>query len=104
MEAYGRVELTQAVSALAVGEGDVRSRLRSAFYYLAQVREDRLREDVRGDFEWVVRKLTEKDPPGDWWSRVDWNLHSMRNSTAAKLASRIVSIEARLRTQWQAGP
>ncbi len=98
MDAYGLAELTQAVSALAVGEGDVRSRLRGAFYYLAQVREDRLREDVRGDFEWVVRKLTEKDPPGDWWGRVDWNLRCMRNSTGAKIARRIVSIEARLRT------
>ena len=98
MEEYGRVELTQAVCALAVGEGDVRSRLKSAFHYLAQVREDQLRPDVKADFEWVMKTLVEKDPPGDWWSRVEWNLHRMRNSTGARIAKRIVSIEGRLRT------
>ena len=100
MEEYGRAELTHAVYVLATGEGDVRSRLEDAFYYLAQVRKDRLRDDVKDDFEWIMKMLTQKDPPGNWWGRARWNLFRKRNSTGAKIAKRIVSIESRLRTPW----
>lgn len=56
--------------------------------------------DVRNDYNWVMNMLMRKEPPGDYWRRIDWNLFRMRNKTGARIAHKIVNIEARLRTPW----
>ncbi len=97
---YGRVQLTQAVNALAVGPGNVRFRLLSAFYYLAQVNGTRLPKDIRTDFQWVMSMLTRRQPrfqgPVVYESKVEASLASMRDTTGAKIAKRIVYMAARL--------
>lgn len=92
---YALEKLETAVVCLATGEGDVRSRLCSAYREFHPLRPEWLPASLRGDYEWIVERLTSRRPVHDE-SRVEATMARMRNRTAAKIAQRLWDVYSRL--------
>ncbi len=85
IEKYG-----EAVHDLATGEGDARSRVRSAYYRFWHVRLEEHPETVREHREKITKLLTRLGGrPGHI---LDENFNRMKNKTASKAAALILSI------------
>ena len=103
---YALEKLAAAVHCLAVGPGDVRSRLWDAFLSFHPLTEDDLPAELRPDYRWVLHELTKREPQYQVWcspsqslvmeGRVPANLRRMRNSTGSKIAERICAMYWRL--------
>ena len=85
-----------AVYLLAVGPGDVRSRLREAFDKFYPVQSHLLPDDIKKEYDCIFKQLTKREKrfPSD--GKVDATLYRMRNSTGAKIAKRIVELKLRM--------
>lgn len=82
---------------LAIGEGDVRERLRSAFRPLRMLREEEVPAEMRADFSWVMHQLTRHGPEVGsdetvYKTAVDHTMSRIRNATARKIAERIYAL------------
>ncbi len=82
---------------LAIGKGDVRERLRSAFKLLRMLREEEVPEEMKSDFSWIMRQLTrhgpEVGPDGTVYkTAVDHTMSRIRNVTGRKIAQRIYKL------------
>ena len=86
---YASEKFSQAVYYLAVGEGDVRSRLRNAYQEFHTVRGDELPAELRPCFEWICHELTKRPEKFPGQGRLDATLARIRNSTGSKIAKRI---------------
>ncbi len=84
-----------AVRALATGRGDVRNRLRIAGATLSPLRIDEFPEDIRSDFAWVMKQLTQYDAVGNE-GRIEVTLRRIQNSTGEKIAVRMFDIFSQL--------
>ncbi len=97
-----RAILIRAVVALATGPEDIRGRLPSVYPILSGIRSADLPKALRGDFEWVMGKLTAREPrfngPTVWETTAESSVAAMRTTTAVKIARRIVDVCERLRT------
>lgn len=94
---YAHQLLSQTVDSLAVGPGDVRSRLLNAYQIFHPLTPEHLPEHLRDDFKWVMNQLTSRDPRtnsvGDVFkSNVQVSLEHMKNSTGAKIAERLLRL------------
>ena len=92
---YALEKLAQTADFLAVGEGDVRSRLAAAFSIFAYLKVDDFPEHLRKDFEWVIVQLTRFGPRYDHQGKqvegsVDHTMHRIQNRTGRKIAARLV--------------
>lgn len=97
-----REKLNAAVHALAVREGDVRQRLRSAHFYLRQLSEEDLPREHRAEFLAITSALTasgpDVGPDGSVFKRaLDNTLDQIRNSRGRQLAERIYALARSLR-------
>ena len=97
------VHLNRAAYVLAIGPGDVRSRLKDAYYSLALVQQEHLPPELRKDFEWVMKSLTKPKARHSQESDLDMTLHYMQNRTGARIAQRILYIQTRLQEFLEAG-
>ena len=88
---YARDKFENAVYALAVGPGDVRSRLYSAFVELLIVTPDDLPSSLRRRYRSVRSRLSKHEARGRE-GRVLATLSRMRNATGAKIAKDIVTL------------
>lgn len=77
---------------LAVGEDDVRWRLRDAYLVLHTIQPTRFPTPLQPHFRWVLESLTAKEErmPGE--GRLMATLRTMRKSTGGKIARRILEI------------
>jgi hypothetical protein len=90
---YALGKLSQAVTILATGEGDVRSRLRRAYGELGCILSGDLPPQFEAQLEWIRAQLTKRGPaPGQ--DELTATLYRMRNRTGSKIAARLVSLEA----------
>src|SRR2546427_11381796 len=96
VDTSAREKFYRAVYALATGEGDVRSRLSMAYLALMATPPSVLPEHLRGDFEWVLGKLTARPKKFPWEGRLDATLRAMNNKTGVKIAERIFHINEQL--------
>ena len=55
---YASEKFSRAVYLLAIGPGDVRSRLREAFYEFHPVQSTLLPEEIRKEYDWILDQLT----------------------------------------------
>ena len=96
-----RHKLIQAVRVLAIGPEDMRRRLPGAYPVLAELSTTDLPEVLREDFEWVMSRLTAREPRWrgtDFWETpAEASVAGMRNNTAVRIAERIFYISERLR-------
>lgn len=89
-----REKTRSALHRLAVGDGDVRSRLKRAYWVLRQLSEHDLPVDLHEPFRSILRDLTkygpEISPDGEVYRRaVDHTMSKIKNSTGRKIAERI---------------
>ena len=86
---------------LAVGEGDARSRLRSVYRDIRSIGDGDLPVELLADHIWIVDQMTkfggEVGPDGTVYkTALENTMARIRNSTARKIAERIVSVNRTL--------
>lgn len=89
---YVRGKFDEAVRSLALGEGDMRTRLESVYMTLHVVRSDDLPPPLRPHWEWVVKELTYRPARYRLEGTLQATLSQMRNTTGRKIAERIYQI------------
>src|SRR5688572_12869607 len=99
----GREKLHAALHRLAVMEGDVRARLKSANFYLRQLHEGDLPAEMWEEVEAIRHQLTRRGPvigeDGEVWQEaIDHTLEHMRNRTGRRLAERIFQLAREIGT------
>ncbi len=82
---------------LATGKGDVRSRIRSAYFVLNRLYENDLPPDLVEDWRWIMNQLTQygKETGQDgyeWQTAIDHTMSRIRNSTGQRIAERIHAV------------
>lgn len=80
----------QAVTILATGEGDARSRMGEAYYKFWHILPKEYPTDLQEDVLWITRMLTRLE--GREGYILPDNLRRMKNKTASKIAHRILYI------------
>ena len=88
--------LSEAVMDLAIGPGDVRSRLIVAAGPLRMVPAEGLPQDLRAEWESIVTDLSSRERTSPYESEVGHTVSRMKNKTGAKIAEQIVSLHAKL--------
>lgn len=94
---YALSNLDQAVQAMAVGPGDVRQRLTSAFWTFHVVRPEDLPPPLDEHMQWVYDQLTHRPARYRGEGTVAATTAQMRRSTGVKIAERILAISDALR-------
>lgn len=89
---YALEKLNQAVRLLAIGEGDVRSRLNEAYLVFHPVQERDFPDHLKKDWMWICEQLTRFEPPYEGRGRVEYTLSKIQNRTGRKIAERIVTL------------
>ena len=89
-----REKFHAAIYSLAVGEGDVRDRLRGAYRYLQMLSEKDVPPHLRNEWASILKTLTRFGPEVDsdgtvYRKSIDHTLSRIRNSTGRKIAERI---------------
>ena len=97
LSSRSREKLKAAEYKLAVGEGDVRARLRYVFKLLRTLRPHDLPAELRDDFNWVMTQLTRYGPDKDedgtvYRTAIDHTMSRIRNSTGRKIAEVVVRL------------
>jgi hypothetical protein len=98
---YAHQKLTLAVHSLAVGAGDVRSRLRDAFLILHVIHEQDFPDSLKNQWRWIKLQVTKFGPREDeighiYQGSIDNTLGRIKNSTGTKIAAAIVALEGDL--------
>ena len=86
---YGK--LSEAVHRLAVGEGDIRSRLMWASEYLNMVSRDMLPPQLQEKWDAICNDLSKFPAEQDKTAR-EMTLRRIRKSTGSKIAQKILSL------------
>jgi hypothetical protein len=99
--AYAREKFMVAANKLATGEGDVRSRLRSAYRTLRILNLEDLPEEMWDDWRWIKHQMTKFGPlrheDGEVWrGSVDNTMSRIRNRTGSEIAKRIYQMHGSL--------
>ncbi len=95
---YALSKLSNAVYYLAIGEGDVRDRLKTAYEEFHPVSEDDFPPTLRADWRWIKGQLIRMGPVRRQdgsirMGALDNTLSRIRNSTGAKIAKRIIKLQ-----------
>ena len=97
---YANEKLTSAVHILAIGQGDVRSRLWHAYLEFHPLRKEDLPVDLQVDYEWILKQLTRYEPNelelNAGRGVVQATLSRIKNSTGARIAQRIVELSSKI--------
>lgn len=94
---YARGKFDSAIDLLATGEGDARARLVSVHRTIYVVRPADLPAPLDQHLEWIYEQLTKKPARHRWEGSVEASLSAVRNSTASKIAKRVMEIANALR-------
>ena len=99
---YALQKLELAILDLATGPGDIRSRLKSAYFeHLRIINENDLPDSLKPEWNAIKISLTKKGPLKDEDGEVvsgsiDRTLHRMRDKTACNIANNILILRDRL--------
>ncbi len=100
---YASEKLSEAVQALATGEGDVRNRLVQAAVPLAMVSDKDLPARLRKKYKAIWKELTKHKAPNKYTSDLAYTLGKMRNKTGSKIATRIYSLDGEVTARLRQG-
>ena len=96
-ELYAHEKLLVALSSLATGAGDIRSRLLDAYLSFHPLKESDFPEHLRADFRWVLAQMT-KFPPyhlsdGNMVrGSVEETMRRIKRATGVAIAERLVHL------------
>lgn len=86
-----------SVRFLAIGEGDVRSRLKGVFLQLWALQEHEFPEELRADFRWVMEQFSRfPSSHPEYETDVEVTLAKIKNATGKKIAERVFGIYTRV--------
>lgn len=91
---YAKEKLLIAVEALATGPGDVRSRLKKAYWTFNRLKAEQLPPQMQEDWRWVLEQMTNRGPLLDQKGKVmrdsvENTMCRIKNRTGAKIAKKI---------------
>ena len=89
---YAAEKFSTLTRSLALGEGDARARLASAYWTFHVIRPEDLPPPLDAHLRWVYGHLTRYPGRHELEGSVDASLARMRNPTAAKLIERLVDL------------
>jgi hypothetical protein len=106
---YALEKLSSAVYYLAIGGGNIRSRLKTAYLEFHPVSVDDFPLHLQSDWKWIIAQLTRLGPVRDEdgvirFGAIDHTLSKIRNSTGSEIAQRIVSLQSELEVYLQNEP
>jgi hypothetical protein len=97
---YAREKLEQSVYKLAIGEGEIRERIRSILKYISPLTESDFPEPLREDWISIMSRLTEKTSKVQGTKYDEGNfeatLYGMRKTKASQIAKDLVSLNDNL--------
>jgi len=97
---YALEKLGLAVYELTIGEGNIKSRLRSAIRYLSAVYEKDFPEELRKDWRSIKKRLTKRESKYKNTQfdegRFEATIFPMHKKTGSKIAADIVDLHSRL--------
>jgi len=98
---YCLEKLSDAIIQLAVGEGDVRSRLHDAYMCFHTLKTNDFPEHLQTEWDWIIKSLTKEEHTLDHkgevlHGRLRNTLWKMRNKTGRKIAMKIVMLYYRI--------
>ena len=88
---YAYDNFCNAIDKMAVNSGTIKDRLYIAYVQFSPVTEKDFPEELKADYNWVIEKLTNKNPVFDEGS-VRGTLFGMHTKTAVKIAEKILLI------------
>ena len=91
---YAHEKLFEAMQGLALGAGDVRSRLEIAFESFYTLETHHFPKELQKDWEWVMKQMTRFGPlyradGREWLSPVHHTMQRIKNKTGVKIAEKI---------------
>jgi hypothetical protein len=94
---YVQQKLTLVIHGLAIGKGDIRSRLNDTYQIFHSLTVNDFPPKLQSEWEWILKKINSKSPiinhKGDVIiGSVENSLKGMRNSTAQKIAIKILKL------------
>jgi len=89
---YAAEKFDGLTRSLAVGKGDARERLISAFYSIHTVQPDDLPPPLRKHLTWVYSEITKRPARHRDEGTVQATVSTMKNATAAKVLERLVDL------------
>ncbi len=101
---YIQEKLSNAVYVLAVGEGDVRERLVSAFIACITLKPKDFPPEFQKDWEWVLQQLTKygpivRDDGSVFRGSVENTMSRIKRKTGAKIARKIYELHDHLNSE-----
>ena len=90
-------KLTDAMDALTTGCGDVRSRVKNAFWLMHTLQERDFPDNLKEDWLWIHGEITKRGPllgpDGEiWLGSVENTMRNIRNKTGQRIAQRISTL------------
>lgn len=82
---YAREKMGLAMFTLAIGKGDVRSRLRDVYCMIFRLRQNDFPEEYQKDWKWIIKQLTK-------FGSVKNTLNRIKNTTGEKIAEKVFNI------------
>ena len=92
---YALEKLGLAIGEMAVGEGDVKSRLRVAYKHMSAISEQDFPEHLQKDWRSIMDRLTGREPECDE-GRFKATMHRMHKKSASRIAADVVDLHSRL--------
>lgn len=93
---YAKEKLNSAIKILAIGKGDVRSRLWDAYLVFHTLQESNFPHEFIKDYKWIMSELTKFNPDEDYTEEgiVPATLRRIKNSTGSKIALRLYELNS----------
>ena len=94
---YVTEKLTNAVGALAMGTGDIHSRLYNAFLLMHTLNQDDFPDNLKEDWCWIINELTKNGPLENSQGEViqgsvERTLQTIDNNSGREIAQRICEL------------
>ncbi|HUQ98569.1 MAG TPA: hypothetical protein VM166_03880 [Gemmatimonadaceae bacterium] len=89
---YAAEKFSGFARTLAIGPGDARDRLISAFWTFHVIRPMDLPQPLRQHLEWVYRQISARPARSQFEGSVEATVQTMRNVTAARVLERLVDV------------
>ncbi|MBI1323371.1 hypothetical protein GC170_09310 [bacterium] len=101
---YVQFQLQLAIRMLALGPGDIRSRLLDAYYPLHTIQKEDLPPHLQKDWQWITKQFIRFGPVKDqtgkvWIGVVEHTMRKIRNNTGVKIVERIILLDDELQ-KW----
>ncbi|MDP1715561.1 MAG: hypothetical protein Q8L41_12525 [Anaerolineales bacterium] len=117
---YAHEKLSTSVRILAIGEGDIRSRLQGAFNEFHTLQSKDIPPELQKDYAWIIKELTKREPKYQFdtidnpfdenqMNYLEWkkdgsllyNLRRMKNRTGSRIAKKVCDLQDSIQLAYE---